>query len=212
MTNILIYILLFLLILVCFVFYTHFKSNNETLLEYEHERQKVHRYYLNVLRREFKTLIIDKDRMLFMELERKAEGIERTVTKMDEGTLNMELALMRKEYPMVTDFDFIEENYGEYNSLFEYSDSFLLWQEWSESEFKFVDNWSQHEHSKNDVRDKYLLLVKYTALLFKHLSGGQDFRFYPYDISTGTSYDELLKTWRDKYGEAIPNLGQKLNK
>ena len=211
MTNILIYILLFLLILVCFVLYAYHKANNETIVEFEHERQKVQRYYLNVLRREFKALIIDKDRMLFMELERRAEVIERTVTKMDAKTLNMELTLMRQEHPQIMDFDFIEENYGEYNSLFEYFDSYLFWQEWDESEFKFVDDWSQHEHSRNDVRDKYLLLVKYTTLLLKYLSGGSDFRFYDGDISTGTNRDELLETWKDKYGKAIPNLYPKKN-
>ena len=95
--------------MVCFVLYAYHKANNETILEFEHERQKAQRYYLNILRREFKALIIDKDRMLFMELERRAEYIERTVTKMDAKTLNMELTLMRQEHPQIMDFDFIEE-------------------------------------------------------------------------------------------------------
>ena len=145
MTNAYLYLLIFLVIvslILIFIIYAFWNTSKKDKIDAEVSRKNAHRYYLNVIRREFTTQIISKDRVLFMELERNAEGIERRISKMSNTEFDMELALMQKKYPQIMDFDFIGQNNGEYLSFFEYSSTELFWEDWDDSEQKLIDDWS----------------------------------------------------------------------
>ena len=204
MTNAYLYLLIFLVIvslILIFIIYAFWNTSKSNEIDAEVQRQNAHRYYLNVIRREFSAQIISKDRVLFMELERNAEDIERRISKMSNTEFDMELALMQKKYPQIMDFDFIGENYGNYLSYFEYR-STVLFYDWDDSEVK--DNWSLHEHNRNIVRDNYLDLVKYSAMLIRWVETiYHPSDLYSGDASTGTNREEMLEVWKEEYGDEM---------
>jgi hypothetical protein len=210
MTNAYLYLLIFLVIvslILIFIIYAFWNTSKSNEINAEVSRQNAHRYYLNVIRREFSAQIISKDRMLFSELERKAEAVERNVSKMSNNEFDMEIKLMWNKYPQIMDFDFIGQNNGEYLSFFEYSSTELFWEDWDDSEQKLIDDWSRNEYNRNIVRDNYLDLVKYSALIIRFVSTihHPDYEFSS-DISTGTDLKKMLEIWEEEHG---PYYGRK---
>jgi len=208
MANIYLYLLIFFIIvslILFFCIYALWNSFKDDAIDAEVSRQNAHRYYLNVIRREFATQITSKDRMLFMELERKAEAIERKITKMNNTKFDIEIARMRDKYPQIMDFDFIGENYGEYLPYFDYRSSGLFWEYWDDSKENLEDCWSQHEHSRNIVRANYLDIVKYSAMIVRWVETiylPSDSKYLG-DASTGTNHEKMIEIWKEEHGEKM---------
>jgi hypothetical protein len=208
MENIYFYLLIFFIVIcliLFFVIYALWNTFKNDEKDIEVSRKNAHRYYLNVIRREFANQIISKDRVLFMELERKAEDIERKISKMNNSEFNMELVLMQQKYPQIMDFDFIGENNGEYLSYFDYRSSDLFWEFWDDSEENLEDCWSQHEHSRNSVRANYLDIVKYSAMIIRWIGTIYHPSDYKYtgNASTGTNREKMIEVWKEEHGERM---------
>lgn len=139
-----------------------------------------HFAYLRILRREYANNILAPEALL--NLDRKMRMYEKNVEKMSALDFNIEIASFWTKYPLISDFDVINE----YPHYIKYKDKTL-------SHFMSMD-----EHG---ISESYLNIVKYMALLDRkrHYDG--------HSIDIGTDLEDLKKTQVGYDNQRLISLG-----